>query len=674
MLTIFKLIVISSVMTSIIFAAMKLAEKIFVREIGLYGRSALAFAVLFQPSAVMLAMLFREFNRPKPGRPQDTFINMTEIPVMSGTPDMLPKVHESVSHTHLADRINAAQIMEITAYVWLFAAAALLLFGAVRYFKFKSTLEKSFIREIDNNISELRIVSSGIVSSPFLIGVFKPVIVVPEMEFSESELYMTVRHETIHFRRHDIIKKIAVNFLRCVNWFNPVFYILEKQAGEMSEFIADEILTANAEYSERKEYGNMLLKFAENEACGTNAFSRLSGNALKLAKRLEFIMKNKPRKKLNKALVIIGAAAATAIIGVSAHAMAGVDPITTSRPYAIPEDKIVEFYPIEQQPENGYSLIGDVGVKYSEDIISNSNELFFFPEETEEIYEFDITQADGAYALEKLVSKSGQTMIIGAENGDGFWLNGNQKCTLKMSTVNISDSGATTAIGYIYNGKASELYFDKIRAGEFSLEFTAPKAGEYKFYIQNCCAGLQHYEYITIEKHIAKDKIVEAQPIEQQPAEGFSPIKDFVENYLEAVNWKTDDGEIFPTLNVYVYNSYENEGTVSVKNVAYTNGQVIFLDNANNCFEFEEGESAVIKILADHSPEYSNIDGKGELLEIGYVYDNTLTELYFGRIGDSELSVDFTADKAGIYGFYVLNCCADMQNYEYIKVEREQNE
>lgn len=503
MLTIFKLIVISSAMTSIIFAIMKLAEKIFVRERNLYGRSALAFTVLFQPSAVTLAMLFREFNRPKPGRPQDTFINMTEIPVVSGTPDILPKVHESVSRAHFADRINAAQIMEITAYVWLFAAAVFLLFGAVRYFKFKSTLEKSFTREIDNNISELRIVSSGIVSSPFLIGVFKPVIVVPEMEFCESELYMTVRHETIHFRRHDIIKKLAMNFLRCVNWFNPVFYILEKQAGEMSEFIADEILTANAEYSERKEYGNMLLKFAENEACGTNAFSRLSGNALKLAKRLEFIMKNKPRKKLNKALVIIGAAAATAIIGVSAHAMAGIDPITTSKPYTIPEDKIVE-----------------------------------------------------------------------------------------------------------------------------------------------------------------------AQPIEQQPAEGFRPIKDLVENYLEAVNWKTDDGEIFPTLNVYVYNSYENEGTVSVKKIAYTNGQVIFLDNANNCFEFEEGESAVIKILADHSPEYSNIDGKGELLEIGYVYDNTLTELYFGRIGDSELSVDFTADKAGIYGFYVLNCCAGMQNYEYITVER----
>lgn len=499
MLTIFKLIVISSVMTSIIFAAMKLAEKIFVRERSLYGRSALAFAVLFQPSAVLLAMLFREFNRPKPGKPQDTFINVTEIPVVSGTPDMLPQVHESVSHTHLADRINVPQIMEITAYVWLFAAAALLLFGAVRYFKFKSTLEKSFIREIDNSISELRIVSSGIVSSPFLIGVFKPVIVVPEMEFSESELYMTVRHETIHFRRHDIIKKIAMNFLRCVNWFNPVFYILEKQTGEMSEFIADEILTANAEYSERKEYGNMLLKFAENEACAAGIYSRLSGNALRLAKRLELVMKSSPRKKLNKAAVIIGAIAATAVIGVSVNAMVDMVPKDTESGTISP-DKIVEFRPLEQQPMESYIPIKDAGVQCSEDIISNSKELFFFPEETEEIYGFDITQTDGVYALEKLVSKSGQTMIIGAEKGGGFWLDKNQKCTVKMSTVNISDNGATTAIGYIYNGEAYELYYNKIRAGEFPLEFTAPNAGEYKFYIKNSCAGLQHYEYITIEK------------------------------------------------------------------------------------------------------------------------------------------------------------------------------
>lgn len=505
MLPFFKLIVVSSLGASIIYAAAWLAGKIFVRERFLYGRAVLVLSALFQPASVLLAMLFREFNRPKPGRPNGTFIGTPYIPVISGTPETVPQICGNVTTVHFADRISFAQIMKIAAYIWLFIAAALLLLGAVRYLKFKSTLKKSFIREIDNSISELRIFSSGIVSSPFLIGVFKPVIVVPEMEFSESELSMTVRHETVHLLRHDIIKKLAMNFLRCVNWFNPVFYVLEKQAGEMSEFIVDEILTEKAGYSERKEYGNLLLKFAENEACGTNAFSRLSGNALRLAKRLECIMKNKPRKKLNKALVVIGAAAAIALIGVSAHAMAGIDPITTSRSYKIPEDKIVEV-----------------------------------------------------------------------------------------------------------------------------------------------------------------------QPIEQQPAEGCRRIEDIFEHYLEAADWKTDDGEIFPTMNVYYnsYASYKNEGTGSVKNIAYGNGQVIFLNDEGSGFDFEAGESAVVKILADHSPEYSNTDGKGELLAVGYVYDNTLTELYFGRIGDSELSVDFTADKAGKYGFYVVNCCAGLQNYEYVTVER----
>lgn len=668
MLTFFKLIVVSSLGASVIYAAAWLTGKIFVRERLLYGRAVLALSALFQPAAVLLAMLFREFNRPKSGRPNGTFIGTPYIPVISGTSETVPQIRGNVTTAHFADRISFAQIMEIAAYIWLFIAAALLLLGAVRYLKFKSTLKKSFIREIDNSISELRIFSSGIVSSPFLIGVFKPVIVVPEMEFSESEMSMTVSHETVHLLRHDIIKKLAMNFLRCVNWFNPVFYVLEKQAEEMSEFIADEILTEKAGYSERKEYGNLLLKFAENEACGTNAFSRLSGNALRLAKRLECIMKNKPRKKLNKALVVIGAAAALSLIGVSAHAMAGIDPITTSRPYKIPEEKIIEFYPVERQPEEGYSLIEDVGVQCSEDIMSNRKELNLYPEE---MYEFDVRGY--TYTVENIAYSNNQAIVIGDEDGKYIWLNEGQPCTVRVMADYISDIGAGFSFGYIFDGKGTEFHSGRAYTDiEASAEFIAEKAGEYKFYVRNECPGLQHYKYLTVEKHISEDKVITAQPIEQQPAEGCRCIEDIFEHYLEAADWKTDDGEIFPTMNVYYnsYASYKNEGTGSVKNIAYGNGQVIFLNDEGSSFDFEAGESAVVKILADHSPEYSNTDGNGELLAVGYVYDNTLTELYFGRIGDSELSVDFTADNAGKYGFYVVNCCAGLQNYEYVTVER----
>ncbi|MDE5741795.1 MAG: M56 family metallopeptidase [Oscillospiraceae bacterium] len=494
MLTIFKLIVISSAVTSIIFAVMKLAEKILIRGNNMFAKAlVLTFSLLCQPSVVLLTLFCREVkpaNLEKQGSIISTSIEILDTSAVNSTINKME---------YIAHKINVLQIL---AYIWLFTAAVFILLNLFKYFKFKNTLKKSFIREIDNNISELRIFSSGIVSSPFLIGVFKPVIVVPEMEFSESELSMTVRHETVHLRRHDIIKKLVMNFLRCVNWFNPVFYVIEKQAGEMSEFIADETLTANASYSERKEYGNLLLKFAENEAYAAGMYSRLSGNALRLAKRLELVMNNSPRKKLNKATVITGTIAAIAVIGISVNAMVDMVPKDTANDTISP-DKIVEAVPVGQQPVEGFTLLESIGKRLPTD----------------------------------------------------------------------------------------------------SFEFEPQK--------------------------------------------------------------------FFPTLNMYAVKTTESYNSYSVQDIAYSNGQVIVLGNNEGGFYFEKGQSGSIKISANLSPEYSNIDGKGELLEIGYIYDGSLIELYSGKIGDNELSISFEADNDGDYQFYICNACAGLQNYNYILIEKQ---
>lgn len=490
MLTIFKLIVISSAMTSIIFALMKLAEKIFIGGNNMSAKAlTLYFPLLSQPSVILLTLFCREVKPTKLEKQRSIIITTIE---MLDTGTVNPTVNKM---EYIAHKINFLQIL---AYIWLFVAAAFILLNLFKYLKFKNTLKKSFIREINNDISELRIFSSGIVSSPFLIGVFKPVIVVPEMQFSENELSMTVRHETIHFRRHDIIKKLAMNFLRSVNWFNPVFYILEKQAGEISEFIADEILTANAEYSDRKEYGNLLLKFAENEACVAGMYSRLSGNALRLAKRLELIMKSSPRKKLNKAAIIIGAIAAIAVIGVSVSAAVDMLP-KEQESYTIPPDKIIEVYPIEQQPVDGFTLLKNIGAKLPEDSFKIEPEEFF---PTLAMYAVKTTESDGSYSVQGIAYGNGQVIVL-ENNEGGFWFKKGQSGIIKISadlSPEYSGKEELLEIGYIYDGSLTELYSGRIGDNELSINFEADNTGDYRFYICNDCAGLQNYNYISIEK------------------------------------------------------------------------------------------------------------------------------------------------------------------------------
>lgn len=493
MLTVFKLIVISSAVTSIIFAVMKLAEKIFTHGNNISAKSlVLTFSLLCQPLVILLTLFCREVKPTKPEKQGSIVITTVEALGTGAANSAVNKME------YIADKINFQKIL---AYIWLFAAAAFILLNLFKYFKFKNTLKKSFIREINNDISELRIFSSGIVSSPFLIGVFKPVIVVPEMEFSGNELSMIVRHETIHFHRHDIMKKLAMTVLRCVNWFNPVFYVLEKQAGEMSEFIADEILTANAEYSERKEYGNLLLKFAENEACAADMYSRLSGNALRLAKRLELVMKSSPRKKLNKAAVIIGAIAAIAVIGVSVNAMVDMVPKDTAS-YTISSNKIVEAVPVGQQPVEGFALLKNIGTKLPTDSFEIESEKFF---PMLNMYAVKTTERDDSYSIQNIAYSNGQVIVL-ENNEGGFWFKKGQSGIIKISAdfspeySNIDETGELLEIGYIYDGSLTELYSGKISDNELSINFEADNAGDYQFYICNACAGLQNYNYISIEK------------------------------------------------------------------------------------------------------------------------------------------------------------------------------
>ena len=85
-------------------------------------------------------------------------------------------------------------------------------------------------------------------------------------------------------------------------------------------------------------------------------------------------------------------------------------------------------------------------------------------------------------------------------------------------------------------------------------------------------------------------------------------------------------------------------------------------------FDFSKNSKAVICILPDLSPDYSNIDGSGELVKIGYIYNGSATELYKGRINTEGLEVEFSAEENGKYMFYVVNSCAVLQKFDNLKI------
>ncbi len=156
-----------------------------------------------------------------------------------------------------------------------------------------------------------------LISSPMLIGFFRPCIVLPGADSSEKDFQYIILHELIHYKRRDLFYKWLVQLTVCLHWFNPLVHLMSREITRACEFSCDEAVLAKMGESSAQDYGKALLnamaavgRYRENTGAVT-----LSANKRLLKERLEAIMECKGRSKGIKILtaaltlcVVLGAA------------------------------------------------------------------------------------------------------------------------------------------------------------------------------------------------------------------------------------------------------------------------------------------------------------------------------------------------------------------------------
>lgn len=157
-----------------------------------------------------------------------------------------------------------------------------------------------------------------LLSSPLLIGFFRPCIVLPSAALSEEEFRYTALHELTHYRRKDMFYKWLAQIALCLHWFNPLVYLMTKEISRACELSCDEAVLSVLADDERKGYGAALL-----EAMNTPGVYReelasvtLSENKTLLKERLSAIMGYKKRSKIASAAAV----ALTAVMFIGAAA------------------------------------------------------------------------------------------------------------------------------------------------------------------------------------------------------------------------------------------------------------------------------------------------------------------------------------------------------------------
>lgn len=149
-------------------------------------------------------------------------------------------------------------VLEVLSAVWLLGVLAMTVRFMVSYFGLKKRLKTAVCLE-DN------IFISDSVGTPFIFGIIKPRIYIPE-NLPENRRKLIILHEKFHIRRLDHIAKIVIYLALCIHWFNPVVWLCFSLCERDMEMSCDEAVTGKMTRSERADYSEALLAAAPKKA------------------------------------------------------------------------------------------------------------------------------------------------------------------------------------------------------------------------------------------------------------------------------------------------------------------------------------------------------------------------------------------------------------------------
>lgn len=167
-------------------------------------------------------------------------------------------------------RIGTAQLL---VYIWLAGAVIFIGGGIVSYIRFLAAIRRSSHEipcpELETAKAALgvkrkiQVRQTTLLNAPMLVGIIRPIMLLPCKEISKRELGYILLHELTHYKRHDLLYKWIVMAANGIHWFNPIAYLLSAQINEECEISCDLDAVKDMTGQEKKEYMNTILKLTQ---------------------------------------------------------------------------------------------------------------------------------------------------------------------------------------------------------------------------------------------------------------------------------------------------------------------------------------------------------------------------------------------------------------------------
>lgn len=209
-------------------------------------------------------------------------------------------------------------VTTILFYGYLAGAAAFLLCQGVSYVRFRRTVRRwrsgvtrgdyrallqDTARSLNVTAPEMFVCEA--ISTPAVTGVLHPQLLLPHEGYDLNDLRYILRHELCHLKRRDMLFKLVLLAANAMHWFNPVVYLMLRQADEDIELACDSAATDGLDRAERAAYSRMLLAAVQSHVRALPATTCFGGTVERLKRRITNVLGAQKKRGLGVVALVL---------------------------------------------------------------------------------------------------------------------------------------------------------------------------------------------------------------------------------------------------------------------------------------------------------------------------------------------------------------------------------
>lgn len=224
-----------------------------------------------------------------------------QIPQENNVTQAVPFV-PPVAQVQSGHILQVFSVSKLLAIIWIAGSILLIVYRFSAYFVFLHKIRRwSRMVDDENALENFKSVKLELAvrnhiafqhsknfASPMMTGFFRPILLLPETEYTTEELRLILKHELIHLKRRDIWYKLLLTLVNSVHWFNPIVWMMVYRASADTELVCDAEVVKGQDEGYRRRYGNAILSAIRQSRISGMVFSTYFNGGVKAIKQRIF--------------------------------------------------------------------------------------------------------------------------------------------------------------------------------------------------------------------------------------------------------------------------------------------------------------------------------------------------------------------------------------------------